>query len=286
MTLPTVGGLLPRAADYLGTRGVRSPRLDAEHLLAHALGLTRLDLYLALDRPLEPLEVDAFRDLVRRRGRREPLAYVLGSWGFRGLDLRTDARALVPRPETEVLVERALALVADRAAPAVVDVGTGTGAIALSVAKERPDAQVTAIDVSADALALTAENAGRNGLRERLELLAGNLLEPVAGRRFDLVVANLPYVGHGEPVDPEVAEYEPAEAVYAGADGRALLDRLAEQLPPCLRPGAGVALEVGLGQAEWLAGRLGRAGLVEIAVAGDLAGVDRVVLARAPAASA
>ena len=146
MALATVRDVVVPAAEWLGGRGVPSPRLDADRMLAQVLGLQRLDLYLDLERPLIPSEVDAFRELVRRRGRREPLAYVLGSWSFRGLEIAVDARVLVPRPETEWLVERALVRIADIEAPRVLDVGTGSGAIAISIAVERPGSTVVATD--------------------------------------------------------------------------------------------------------------------------------------------
>jgi release factor glutamine methyltransferase len=277
--LRTIRELLPQAAAYLEGRGVRSPRLDAEHLLAHTLGLQRLDLYLEHDRPLVPAEVDTFRELVRRRGRREPLAYVLGSWGFRTLDLRTDARALVPRPETEVLVEHALELIRTIEAPRCLDVGTGTGAIALSLARERPDAHLFATDVSDDALALARENAERNGLEGRVELRRGDLVSAFAGERFDLVAANLPYVAEGDDVDDELA-HEPDVAIYADGDGRELVARLADAVPVALSPGGAAAFEVGQDQARWLADLLAERALTDVRVERDLAGIERIVLAR------
>jgi release factor glutamine methyltransferase len=277
--LRTIRELLPQAATYLEGRGIRSPRLDAEHLLAHTLGLKRLDLYLEHDRPLVPSEVDAFRELIRRRGRREPLAYLLGSWGFRTLDLRTDRRALVPRPETELLVEHGLDLIRETEAPRCLDVGTGTGAIALALAKERPDARVFATDVSGDALALAAENAERNGLTGRVELRRGDLLSAFEGERFDLIAANLPYVAEGDQVDDELA-HEPDVAVYAETDGRELLARLADAAPGALEPGGAAIFEVGQGQASWLADRLAANGLAGARVEEDLAGIERIVLGR------
>jgi release factor glutamine methyltransferase len=279
----TVRELLGPTRAYLEQKGVPSPRVDAEHLLAHVLAIPRLELYLDHDRPLERAEVDRLRELVRRRGLREPLAYVLGSWSFHGLELRCDARALVPRPETELLVERCLTLLAGTDGAAIVDVGTGTGAIALALAGGLPDARVTAIDVSADALALAAENAAANGLAARVELLEGDLLAPVAGRGFDLVASNPPYVSAGDEVDPEVSGYEPALAVYAGRGGRAIHERLASEAQAALRPGGHLVLEVGEGQAAWLAEHLAALGYTAIEITRDLRGVERVVSAQPPA---
>jgi release factor glutamine methyltransferase len=278
VTLPTVRELVGQAADWLADRGVRSPRLDADRLLAHALGLRRLDLYLDLDRPLEPDEVATFRDLLRRRGRREPLAYVLGSWSFRGLELATDSRALVPRPETEWLVERSLERIAEVVSPRVLDVGTGSGAIAISIAVARADALVTATDLSVDALALAGENATAHAVA--VELRRGDLLAPVAGGTFDLVIANLPYVGSEDVVDEEVSGFEPALAVFAPDRGRALIDRLVAGVGDVLAPGGLVALEVGAGQAPWAVERLRAAGLVDAVSEPDLAGIERLAFAR------
>jgi release factor glutamine methyltransferase len=277
----TVRELLGRSREYLERNGVPSPKLDAEYLLAHVLGVPRLELYLDHDRPLEPAEVDSLRELVRRRGKREPLAYVLGSWSFYGLELHCDARALVPRPETEVLVDRCLALLAGAAEPSIVDVGTGTGAIALALAARLPEASVTAIDLSPGALALAAENAALNDLADRVELLEGDLLAPAAGRRFDLVASNPPYVAEGETVDPEVAGFEPALAVYAADGGRAIHERLAAAALAALRPGGHLVVEVAEGQAPWLAEHLAGLGYSGIAVTRDLRGIERVVAAQA-----
>ena len=268
----TVGELLRRTPPYLAERGVRSPRLDTEHLLAAVLAVSRLDLYLRFDQPVEPAEVDRFRELVRRRGQREPLAYLVGSWGFRGLEIACDARALIPRPETELVVEHALAEIADVVSAAVLDLGTGSGAIALAVKAVRPDARVTATDSSGDALALAAENAERLGLE--VELLEGDLLAPVAGRRFDLVIANPPYVADGEDVDPETA-FEPQGALFAGPDGLAVLRRLAAEATADR-----LVLEIGHAQGEAVSALLAGAGFGDVRVARDLAGFDRVVSAR------
>ena len=269
----TVGEVLRGATEYLERKGVGSPRLDAERLLAHALGLTRLELYTQHDRPLSEGERGAARVLVERRGRREPLAYVLGEWGFRRLTLRTDARALVPRPETETVVGRALARIAGIDAPRVADVGVGTGAIALSIASERPDARVIAVDSSPDALDLARENADRLGLD--VELVLGDLLEPVDGR-FDLVVSNPPYV-RAEEIDrlePEVRDWEPRAALVD--DGQT--SRLAESARDVLH--GWLVLECHEEHADEVAALLGGLGYAEVAVGVDLAGRKRVAEGR------
>jgi len=260
----TIGEVLRAAAEYLERKGVDAPRLDAERLLAHALGMTRLELYTQHDRPLSDAERGAARALVERRGRREPLAYVLGEWGFRSLTLRTDARALVPRPETELLVDRALALVADVEEPRVVDVGTGSGAIALSIKHARPDASVVATDNSADALALARENADRLGLQ--VDFLEAHLLDGVEGP-FDLVVSNPPYVLPDEELQPEL-EYEPRSALIDDGQTAALIDAARRVLDGWL------VLEVHEQRAAEVAAACSGS------VLRDLAGRDRIVEAR------
>ena len=215
----TLGDVLRRSTEHLAAKGSDTPRLDAELLLAHALGVARIDLYMQLDRPLEPSELDATRALVGRRAAREPLQYVLGEWGFRRLTLTVDRRALIPRPETEVVVERCLALLEGLDAPRVLDVGTGSGAIALAIADEHPGAAVTGIDVSSEALALARENAIRTGLP--LELARHDLFEGLPDGPWALVVSNPPYVDPDDrsSLQPEVRDWEPAEALF-GRDGR------------------------------------------------------------------
>jgi release factor glutamine methyltransferase len=275
----TLGEVLAAAAEYLERKGVDSPRLDAELLLSHALGLSRIELYTQHDRPLTEAERASARALVERRGRREPLAYVLGEWGFRRLTLRTDARALVPRPETEIVVERALALIAEVEAPRVVDVGTGSGAIALAIADERPDARVVATDVSVEALALARENAERCGLA--VELREASLLDGVAGP-LDLVVSNPPYVLASElgGLQPEVRDFEPRVATIADGQTEALVRAAAA----ALAPGGALVLEVHEGHATQVAALLEDAGYSGLATTRDLAGRDRVVEGRWPAA--
>jgi release factor glutamine methyltransferase len=264
--------VLAGATDYLAGRGVESPRVDAERLLSRALGLTRLELYTQHDRPLTSEERARVRELVQRRGRREPLAYVLGDWDFRRLTLRTDRRALVPRPETEVVVERCLELLEPIDAPAVVDVGTGAGAIALSLKQERPDARVTATDTSAEALDLARTNAEENGLDVtfiRTDLLTG--LETT----FDLVVSNPPYVltDEIETLEPEVRDWEPRAALVDDAQ----TERLAAEAAGRTR---WLVLEVHPDRVAAIVTELERVGYADLAVRHDLAGRDRIVEAR------
>ena len=268
----TVGEVLRRATEFLAGKGVESPRLDAEHLLGKALGLSRVELYMHHDRPLDDAERDAYRELIRRRGEREPLAYVLGEWGFRRLTLTTDRRALVPRPETEVVVERCLALL-NGGTPRVLDVGTGTGAIALAIADEHPGAKVRALDVSPDALALARENAERTGLE--IELVQGDLVGGLGEREYDLVVSNPPYIAQEEipTLQPEVRDWEPRLATVAGGHTA----QIAEHALDALVPGGHLVLEVADTRAEGVAELLERLGYEDVAVTEDLAGRDRIV---------
>ena len=253
---------LPEAERRLAAAGVDTPRVDAELLLAHVLGTTRSGVYASLDRQvdgeLEPL-------LVRREAR-EPLAYVLGEWGFRRLTLKTDDRALVPRPESETLVERVLALAAWIEAPAVLDVGVGSGAIALAVKDERPDARVTGVDVSPAALALARENADRLGLD--LDLREGGI--DAAADGWDVVVSNPPYVESLDGLQPEL-RYEPSGALL-GAGFHEAIARAARTRY--------LVLEVGDGQAPSVAAALAAEGYADVAIVRDLAGRERVVEGR------
>jgi release factor glutamine methyltransferase len=250
------------AENRLATAGVDTPRVDAELLLAHVAGTTRSGLYAQLDR-----EVDgALEPLLRRREAREPLAYVLGEWGFRRLVLKTDERALVPRPETEIVVERCLALLDHHVSPRVLDIGVGSGAIALALKDERPDAIVVGVDVSHDALALARENADRLGLD--VELREGTI--DAAREGWDLVVSNPPYVDSLDGLQPEL-RYEPEQALV----GNGLQERIAAAASTRF-----VVFEVGDGQAAELADSLRAAGYDEVRITPDLAGVDRVVEGR------
>jgi release factor glutamine methyltransferase len=235
---------------YLADRGVENPRLNAEHLLAHALGLKRMELYLQFDRPLTEAERAPLRDLVKRRGAREPLQHVLGTAEFHGRTFLCDKRALVPRPETEQLVELALEIAKDKPAATILDIGTGSGVIALTIALELPSATLHATDLSPDALALAAENAARHALTDRIIFHQADLLPP-DDTRFDLIIANLPYIAAEEiaSLSPEV-RHDPASALDGGADGLDLIRRLIETAPGRLAPGGALLLEIGLGQAD------------------------------------
>ena len=274
-----LGEVLRLSAGYLSEHGSPTPRLDAELLIGHALGLPRIELYTNFDRPLDEPELAACRALLERRGRREPVAYILGRWGFHGLDLAVDGRVLVPRPETEVLVERCLALLEGAQAPRFADVGTGSGAIALAVKAARPDAAVIATDVSADALAVARANAVALGLD--VELVETDLLAGVDGR-FAVIASNPPYIGEAEmaALDPEVTEYEPRLATVAGPAGTEVLERLAVAAPAALEPGGSLVVECGAGQAEAVRGLMAAAGAEETSAEPDLAGIDRVVAGR------
>ncbi len=274
--------VLRRSTEYLESHGSPTPRLDAELLLSHALGLSRIELYTQFERPLSESELAACRELVRRRGQREPVAYLIGRWGFRRLELDVDARVLVPRPETELVVDRCLALLESRPRPSLIDVGTGSGAIALAIKHELPEARVVSCDVSADALDVARANAER--LELEVELLESDLLESVGDTRFDLVVSNPPYIGRAELelLAPEVSRYEPRLATLAGEDGLDVYRRLLPQAAERLAPGGSLVLECGAGQAAWLLAELERLGYVERNVDRDLAGIERVVWASWP----
>jgi release factor glutamine methyltransferase len=267
----TLGEVLRLSAEYLGGKGVDSPRLDAELLVGKALALSRLDLYLHHDRPLSEPERDAIRALVRRRGEREPLAYVLGEWGFRRLTLKTDRRALVPRPETEIVVERALARISGVEAPRVLDVGTGSGAIALAIADEHPGARVTALDASSDALALARENAAASGIA--IELVEGDATAELPAGPWQLVVSNPPYVEPDEELPPELA-HEPGLALYANGQTRGIAEHARTVLDGWL------VLEVHAERADRVAELLRELGYADVAIGEDLAGRDRVVEGR------
>lgn len=239
--------ILNKTRDFFTQKGLENPRLEAELLLAGTLGMKRLELYLKFERILTEPELALLRERVKRRAAREPLQYVLGNAEFRELTLKCDRRALIPRPETEELVELVFKKLPAGAPARVADLGTGTGAIALSLAKERPELTVVACDFSADALALAKENAAACGLSERVEFVRSDWMNAVSGN-FDAIVSNPPYLTDGEVAvaQPEVKDHEPHNALIAPDAGLADLEKILRQAKPRLNAGGFVALETGI----------------------------------------
>ena len=276
----TLAEALRAAVERLAARGVPDPQVDVEWLFARALGCSRAELALTRARELTSQEEEEAGVLVARRAAREPLAYVLGEWGFRRLTLRTDARALVPRPETEVVVERCLELLAEIAEPLVLDVGVGSGAIALALADEHPGARVHGMDVSAAALALADENARRTGLAGRVVFELGDAAAGLPPGPFDLVVSNPPYVEPDEleALEPEVRDWEP-RAALVGPDTTGAVVSGAWH---CLRPGGFLVLETHASSAGDVAELVRDRGYEGSRITRDLAGRERVVEGRRP----
>ena len=277
----TVLEVLQSTTVYFRKRNVDSPRLNAEHLLAHVMGRKRIDLYLQFERRLPESELTPLRELVRRRGAGEPLQHLLGTVEFCGRIFRCDKRALVPRPETEQLVELLISrFKSEIASSRMVDVGTGSGVIALTLAAEFPAAEIVGVDISEDALMLARENAERLNLADRVRFLQGNLLENVQPG-FDLIVANLPYVSteDRQKLSREVL-HDPEAALFAGARGDELVRQLIEQAPSWFRPGGILAIEIGIGQSETLVTALAEKNYRDIFPEKDYSGVIRFLFAR------
>jgi len=275
----TVLEVLQATTAYLKKRNIENARLNAEHLMAHALGRKRIELYLDFERALTETELAPLRGLVKRRSEGEPLQHLLGTVEFCGLTFLCDKRALVPRPETEQLVELVETRIENRELR-IVDVGTGSGVIALSLAAKMPAAQVLGVDVSEDALALAQENAARLNLSGCVQFLKGSLLENAEGA-FDLIVANLPYISMQDrhTLSPEVL-HDPEVALFAGAQGDELVRELIDQAPFRLRPGGLLALEIGLDQSEALLSALAEKNYRDISLENDYNGVTRFLFAR------
>jgi release factor glutamine methyltransferase len=276
--------LAQKAAQLFAERGLENARLEAELLLAHVLHIKRLDLYLQFERPLTHAELETFRTLVRRRLKREPLQYIVGTAAFRHLELLVDARALIPRPETEVLAGSAISWAAARGGVArALDIGTGSGAIALSLLQEKAATSVVATDISPEALALARTNAERCGLAESVDFRCGAVWTPVGtNEQFDIVISNPPYIAHEErdTLQPEVRDWEPGSALFAEGDGLAVVRAVIDGAPGHLVPGGLLALELGMTQAQGVADEL-RAQAVwqDVQVGRDLTGRDRIVTA-------
>jgi release factor glutamine methyltransferase len=248
----TILDVLTWTADRFAQAGIASPRIDADVLLADSLGLDRMQLYLQFDRPLDPPELSRYRDRVRRRIAREPVAYITGTREFFSLPFAVDARVLVPRPETETLVERALELLAAIDAPRIADVGTGSGAIAVAIAKHKTDATVDAIDVDENALVVARINAATHDVAGRVTARTGDLLKGVADRSLDMVVSNPPYLTASEwaAADSDVRDHEPPRALVAGEDGLDVIRPLVAQAAGALVSGGWLLVEIGAGQGQ------------------------------------
>ena len=251
----TIQKLLNWVTEYLTGKGVHSPRLSAELLLCHVLGLTRIELYTQFDKPVPQRKLDTLRDLVRRAGLHEPVAYLTGRTEFYSIELDITADCLIPRPETELLVQRAIEFLRMRdGVQFVCDLCTGSGCIAVAIAKNFPDSRIIATDISAGALEVAARNVTKHGLNERIKLLQGDLFEPLVGQldvtEFDMIVCNPPYVSSAEyeTLAPNVKDYEPKSALLAGTDGLDVYRRLIDRADSFLKPSAALVLEVGYAQ--------------------------------------
>ncbi len=279
--MPAVLEIIRKTTEFFERKGISSPRLNAELIIGHVLGLKRMQLYLEFERPLTAGELDAIRPLVRRRGLHEPVQYVLGETEFYGLRLKVDPRALIPRPETERLIE--IVVAGCRQPPAsILELGTGSGAIALSLAHAYPAASITATDIDPKALALADENARAMGVVHRIRFVQSDWFSALSAGMFDLIVSNPPYLSAGEtartPV--EVRDYEPSRALTAGEDGTADLRTIIEAAGRFLAAGGLMALETGSTQHPRLLEFLLRAGFTRSESHQDLAGRDRFLLAR------
>lgn len=276
----TIRRVLDWTKGYLTEKGVENARLETEWLLSAALGLDRVGIYVNFDKPLNADELSVVRGLVARRAKREPLQYILGTQEFCCLDFVVTPAVLIPRHDTEVLVEEAL-----RRAPhaaTVLDIGVGSGCIAVALAKQLPDAQVWGVEQSPAAIAVTQRNAERHGVR--VTLFEGSLFEPFADQRFDLIVSNPPYIPTAdmETLQPEVREYEPRAALDGGPDGLDFYRIIVPAAPEHLNPGGWLMVELGIGQAEAVLRMFGQAGFGDCFTAKDPNGIDRVVGGRIP----
>jgi len=277
----TVLEIIKRTTEFLEKRGVESARLNSELLIGHALGLKRMQLYLQFERPLAESELEKIRPLVKRRSSREPLQYIVGETEFAGVKLKVDRRALIPRPETERLIE----LIEENLSGApttILDLGTGTGAIALALATKYSSAQVVAVDQSAAALALAGENVATLGLADRVQLLESDWFSAVpAGRKFQLIVANPPYLTETEVAEsqPEVRDHEPRAALTPGGDGLASLREILAKAPNYLEAGGLLACETGIAQHKELLAAATVAGYKQTRSLPDLTGRERYLLA-------
>jgi len=287
MTIWTIQKLLNWTSEYLTNKGVDSPRLSAELLLSHALGLKRIELYTQFDQQVPQEQLDLLHGLVKRAGLHEPVAYLTGKTEFYSLELDITADCLIPRPETELLVQRAIEFLRTRKGiQYICDLCTGSGCIAVSIAKNFPDAQITATDISAAALEAAARNIEKHKIKEKVCLLCGDLFEPIIKQldvnQFDLIVCNPPYVSTAEyeKLDKNVKDYEPKSALYAGTDGLDVYRRIIEKVDEFLKPGAALMLEIGYAQGLAVRELLEQTGaLAKIKIEKDYHNNDRIAIA-------
>jgi release factor glutamine methyltransferase len=278
----TVLELLQTTTAYFAKKGVEHPRLNIEHLLADTLGKKRIELYLEFDRSLTARELEPLREKVRRRADGEPLQHVLGHWDFFGRRFKTDRRALIPRPETEILVEAILkdSATCGKSANRLVDIGTGCGVLAITFALERPEFEVSAVDLSDDALALARENAEALGVLERIAFRRADLLDQIEGP-FHWVVANLPYIPTADlEALPREVKFDPMLALDGGTDGLTIIKRLIESISGKIAPNSMIALELGQGQAQQVRGFLADQNYRDISIRKDYQGVERLLIAK------
>ena len=274
--------ILELSSQHLADRGIENPRLNAERLLAHLLKLNRVSLYMNFDRPMDPAELEELRELLRRRTRHEPLQYILGETEFYSLPFKTDSRALIPRPETEILVEKALDICrehfSDRQPVQLLDVGTGSGTIAVTIASQLDSAQVTALDISEQVLSLAAENAVLNGVDSRITFLQQSIENYMPKKKFPVIVSNPPYVTTAEYAElaPEIKSFEPPVALEAGRDGMDVYRILAKRLPDLLEDGGFFVAEIGASQGALIKALFQTA--TSVSILPDLAGHDRVAV--------
>ncbi|HWR42578.1 peptide chain release factor N(5)-glutamine methyltransferase [Sporomusa sp.] len=276
----TISSILNWTRQYFGSKGIDNPRLDAEVLLSHILGKDRLYLYTNFDQPLTPEELAAYRDTVKRRAVRAPVAYITGYKEFMGLNFTVSPAVLIPRPDTEILVETVLGRLAAAQDPCIADLGTGSGAIIISILTKLTTAMGVAVDISTDALAVTKENAVRHGVAERLELHQGDLLAPLSGRKFDVITSNPPYIPDRDiaGLSAEVRQ-EPRLALAGGSDGLDFYRRIVAEGAAYLNPGGFIAVEVGINQAGPVAALANPVSSLKTeAIVKDYAGIDRVVV--------
>jgi release factor glutamine methyltransferase len=276
---------IQKSAEFLAKKSIESPRLQAELLLAHVLGLERMKLYLNFERVLAPAEVDRFRDLIRRRGQREPLQHIVGSTSFCGLELAVNRHVLVPRPETELLAEAGWTFLSTHnpQPSTALDFGTGSGCLAIALAVKSPDARVHALDLSADALEIAKQNAARHQVLQRIQFVCGDGFAALPdGSRFDLIISNPPYVATAEieSLEPEVRDNDPRSALDGGADGLDFYRRFAAEARPFLQTGGRLMLEFGDGQADAIKAIFETQNWVVEAVKEDYSQRPRIVVVR------